>query len=286
MKAKLVLLLILIVLFAGFVGVKFFLLDKKNEVGQLKILSSPSASIFINNVAVGKTPFYDKYKVGDYILKLIPEGTATDTASWQGKINVYKNSLTYINRELGSSDISSAGEVLTVTKMEKAPSKVNLGEIYVETEPQGAIIYLDNDEKGVAPLILEEVVQGEHELSVFLPGFLRRTQKINVEPGYRINASFKLAIDLQAKTSLNKTTEAKPASASAEVTNAKNKVVIKETPTGWLRVREEPSINASESARVNPGEKFDLLDEQNGWYQIEYEAGKKGWISAEYASKE
>ncbi len=286
MKAKLVLLLILIVLFAGFVGVKFFLLDKKNEVGQLKILSSPSASIFINNVVVGKTPFYDKYKVGDYIIKLIPEGTATDTASWQGKIFVYKNSLTYINRELGSSDISSAGEVLTVTKMEKAPSKVNLGEIYVETEPQGAIIYLDNDEKGVAPLILEEVVQGEHELSVFLPGFLRRTQKINIEQGYRINASFKLAIDPQAKTSLNKTTETKPASASAEITNTKNKVVIKETPTGWLRVREEPSINASESARINPGEKFDLLDEQSGWYQIEYEAGKKGWISAEYASKE
>jgi hypothetical protein len=121
MKAKIVLLLILIVLFAGFVGVKFFLLDKKNEVGQLKILSSPSASIFINNVVVGKTPFYDKYKVGDYIIKLIPEGTATDTASWQGKIFVYKNSLTYINRELGVRIFLQQVKSLPLPRWKKLP---------------------------------------------------------------------------------------------------------------------------------------------------------------------
>ena len=149
MKAKLTLLFIFFILFIGYVAVKFFVLDKKAANGQLKIVSSPTTSVFINNVAVGKTPFYDKYKIGEYILKLIPEGTATETASWQGKINVYKNSLTYINRELGSSDISSAGEILTVTKMDKPAKNANYGEIYVETEPQGAIINLDNDEKGI-----------------------------------------------------------------------------------------------------------------------------------------
>ncbi len=287
MKGKLTLLLILVVLFVGFVGVRFFLLDKKNETGQLKIISSPTTSVFINNVAVGKTPFYDKYKTGDYILKLIPEGTATDTASWQGKIYVYKNSLTYVNRELGNSDISSAGEILTVTKMEKTPKKSNQGELYVETEPQGAIVYLDNDEKGVAPLILEEVIHGEHELSVFLPGFLRRTQKINIEAGYRVNVSFKLAIDPQAKSlSSSKITEDKIATESAETVSGTTKVIIKDTPTGWLRVREEPTINASESARVNPGDTFDLLEEKDNWYKIEYEKDKTGWISAEYAVKE
>jgi len=288
MKAKLTLLFVFAVLFVGFVTVKFFVLDNKNETGQLKIISSPTTSVFINNLAIGKTPFYDKYKTGDYILKLIPEGTATETASWQGKINIYKNSLTYVNRELGSTDISSAGEILTVIKMEKAPKKSNQGEVYVETEPQGAIIYLDNDEKGVAPLILEEVVQGEHELSVFLPGFLRRTQKINIEAGYRVNVSFKLAIDPQAKSSSSaKATEDKPSSPSAETeTTSENKITIKDTPTGWLRVREEPTINASEAARVNPGDKFDFLEEKDNWYKIEYEKGNFGWISSEYATKE
>jgi hypothetical protein len=78
-------------------------------------------------VAIGKTPFEDKLKVGEYLLKLIPEGNATDTASWQGKINIYKNTLTFVNRELGSSDVTSAGEIFTAVKMKKKPSNPNYG---------------------------------------------------------------------------------------------------------------------------------------------------------------
>lgn len=295
MKAKLTLLLIFIILFAGFVTIKFFILDKQSAYGQLRILSSPTTSVFINNISIGKTPFYDKYKVGEYILKLIPEGTATETASWQGKINVYKNSLTYVNRELGSSDIASAGEVLTVTKMTSPAKTSNMGEINVETEPQGAIINLDNDEKGVAPLMLQDVPRGEHELSVFMPGFFRRTQKINIEPGFRVNASFKLAIDqTQPKPSPAKTSEGKESTTSAQIKEGTS-VTVKETPTGWLRVRGEPSIDASESAKVKSGETYNLVDEKDNWYKIKYNGNAdglvegeftEGWISAEYASKE
>lgn len=278
MKSKFIVLLVLIALFALFVAIRFFILDSQNQFGNLKVISSPTASIFIDNVNAGKTPFKDKYKIGEYMLKLIPEGAATETASWQGKIKIYKNSLTYINRELGSSDVASAGEIFTVTKMEKRPSNSNFGEIYVETEPQGAIVYLDNEEKGIAPLILGDVLKDEHEISVFLPGFLRRTQKINIDPFYRVNASFKLAID-QLQAPAVKKNEATP-SASVK----KTQVTIKETPTGWLRVREEASLNASEAAKVKPGESYELLEEREGWYKIEYEKGKIGWISSEYST--
>ncbi|MBI5122380.1 PEGA domain-containing protein [Candidatus Roizmanbacteria bacterium] len=279
-KNKLSLLLILILLFAVFVGVRFFIFDKQNEYGKLKIISSPTASVFLNSNLIGKTPFEDKYKVGEYLLKLIPETTATDTASWNGKINIYKNSLTYVNRELGSSDITSSGEIFTTAKMTKKPQNAGSGEIYVETEPQGAIITLDSDEKGVAPAIMENVLRGDHELSVFMPGFFRRTQKVNVDPGYRVNAAFKLAIDQSSP--LAKVTEDKQATGSAKTT--KTKITIKDTPTGWLRVREEPSLNASESGKVNPGESFDLIDEQDGWYKIKID-GKEGWVSSTYSSK-
>ncbi|MEK7496441.1 MAG: PEGA domain-containing protein, partial [Patescibacteria group bacterium] len=182
MKSKLSLLLILVLLFVVFVTVRFFILDKQNEYGKIKIISSPTASIFLNSTFIGKTnvPFDEKYKVGEYLLKLIPETTATDTASWNGKINIYKNSLTYVNRELGSSDIASAGEIFTTVKMTKKPLNSESGEIYVETEPQGAIVTLDGDEKGVAPALMENVIRGDHELSDFMPGFFLRTQKINV----------------------------------------------------------------------------------------------------------
>lgn len=292
MKNKLSLLLILVLLFVVFVAVRFFIFDKQNEYGKLKIISSPTASVFLNSTLIGKTPYEDKYKVGEYLLKLIPETTATDTASWNGKINVYKNSLTYVNRELGSSDIASAGEIFTTAKMTKKPQSAGSGEVYVETEPQGAIITLDSDEKGVAPAIMENVLRGDHELSVFMPGFFRRTQKVNVDPGYRVNAAFKLAID--QSSSLESDDKTKVTSDSGNATN-KTYVKIRDNPQGWLRVRVDGSIDATESAKVKPGEKYEFLDEKTGWFKIKYNDNKdglvegdftEGWVSSEYSSKE
>lgn len=283
------LLLILVGLFIAFVVIRFFIFDRQNAYGRLKVVSSPGASVFLNNAIIGKTPFEDKYKVGEYLLKLIPEGTATDTASWSGKVNVFKNSLTYVNRELGSSDIASAGEIFTTEKMSAPPKNSNYGEIYVETEPQGAIVTLDNDEKGVAPLIMQDVLRGDHELSVFMPGFFRRTQKINVDPGFRVNAAFKLAID-QSQTSVNPTPKQATGSATTNITY----VTIDSNPQGWLRVRLDASVDATEAAKVKPGEKYEFLEEKTGWYKIKYNEnpdglveGKfdEGWVSAEYSTK-
>lgn len=284
MKGKLILLLILILLFAGFVAVRFFILDKQNVYGELKVISSPTASIFVNNVAVGKTPFVDKYKTGEYLLKLIPEGNATDTASWQGKIKIFKNVQTYVNREMGTSEITSAGEIFTVEKIQNKSIGSNFGEIQVETEPNGSIVYLDNEEKGVSPMLLADVPKGDHEVSVFMPGFFRRNQKINIVSGYLIRTNFKLSVDQSQKINGTKNEDVKTSSPSAILGGEKTTVVIKDTPTGFLRVREAPSLEASEAAQVKPGETFDFLDEKEGWYQIKYD-GKTGWISSVYSEK-
>ena len=66
----------------------------------------------------------------------------------------------------------------------------------------------------------------------------------------------------------------------------KSSILIKDTPTGFLRVREEPAITASEEARVKPGDQFDLLEENSGWFKIEYEKGKQGWVYSQYAEKQ
>lgn len=289
MRNKLTLLFILVGLFVAFVVIRFFVFDRQNAYGRLKVVSSPGASVFVNNAIIGKTPYEDKYKVGEYLLKLIPEGTATDTASWSGKVNVFKNALTYVNRELGSSDIASAGEIFTTEKMSSPPKNNSYGEIYVETEPQGAIVTLDNDEKGVAPLIMQDVLRGDHELSVFMPGFFRRTQKINVDPGFRVNAVFKLAID-QSQTSVP--TGKKEATGSAAIN--KTYVTIDNNPQGWLRVRLDATVDASEAAKVKPGEKYEFMEEKSGWYKIKYNDNAdglvegeftEGWVSAEYSTK-
>lgn len=75
------------------------------------------------------------------------------------------------------------------------------------------------------------------------------------------------------------------ASPSPAPSAAPQLVTITDTPTGWLRVRETPSSSAAEIARVLPGETYDLLDEDEGWYHIRLDAGRTGWISAQYAKK-
>lgn len=283
-------LIILVILFAFFIFIRFFILEKQNKSGRLRILSTPATTVFIDNVAVGKTPYEEKANVGEYIIKLIPDGEGATTAVWQSKVKVFQNSMTYINQDLKETEVTSAGEILTITKMDKKSFISQTGEVYVETEPNGVIVYLDNDEKGVSTLLLENVTRGDHEISVFMPGFIRRTQKINVEDGYRVNVHFKLALDPSNKT-LDKTLEEKrqEASEAAELAATPvplpTNILIGNTPTGFLRVRSEPTVSSSEIAQVRPGETYVLLEELNGWYKIKVNE-KEGWISAQYSTKQ
>jgi hypothetical protein len=285
MKGKLLLFIFLTLVFVIFLAIRFFTLNAQNQNGVLRAFSSPTTSIFLNNLHIGKTPFEDKVKVGEYILKLIPEGTATESASWQGKIKIYKNTKTYVNIELGSADLNTTGEVFSTRPIVDRKFKKGTGGIEIDTEPLGAIVYLDNDEKGVAPLLLVDVPEGEHELSVFMPGFFRRTQKINVDSGYQVNAFFKLAIDQTAQITSTKTTERKEAVASESAVLKKTYVVVKENELGYLRVREKPTIYSSEAARLKPGDKFEILDEDSGWFKINYDTDKEGWVSSLYVEK-
>jgi len=288
MKRKLLFLLLIFFIFAVVVGVKFFILNNSVKQGHIKIITSPSASVVINNQTKGKTPFETTLDEGEYLIKLIPNTSeASESATWSGKAKIFNNTLTYVNRELGIDDISSSGVIFSVKKMDKKPAKKNTGEIEIITEPDGAIVSLDNEEQGIAPVVLSEVPAGDHELSTYSPGFFRRSQKIRVEDGYRVIAEFKLAIDPTHKKVEKKDPEEieLEATKSAELAE-KFTVTINETGTGWLRVRFEPTLNASEAAKITPGKTFEVLEEKEGWYRIEYETGKMGWISSNYVSKQ
>ena len=218
--------------------------------------------------------------MGAALTAVVPDGVATQAASWQRKISLFSGSLTYVDVQLESTDIASWADVYWLTKLGTFNTSSGL---VVETEPSGALIYLDNDEKGVSPLTLDNVSKGGHELSVFMPGFSRRSKKITISSGYQLHAFIKLALDPSQKSQYT-IIEPTP-TAAASTTEPANTVHILDTPTGWLRVRDEPTLDASESARVNPGQRFELLDEQTGWYKIKIDDQKMGWISSEYAQK-
>ncbi|PJC34001.1 hypothetical protein CO051_00535 [Candidatus Roizmanbacteria bacterium CG_4_9_14_0_2_um_filter_39_13] len=292
MKRKLIVLGILLLLFVVFVLVRFFIFDNPGKTGRLKVLSSPTAGIFIDNAAIGKTPFETRLKPGEYVIKLIPEGEDTQTVSWSGKVVVKENTLTYVSREMGTTELTSAGEMLTIVKMQSSP-KGETGQVSIETEPTGAIVFLDNDEKGIAPLILDEVSSGDHELAVYLPGFFRRSQKINVVIGHVVKSAFKLGLDKTSKTLEEELDEkkkeasepagidAKDSTSVEKNSDSKKSLTILETQTGYLNVRKSPSISGEKITEVSPGDTYEYTEESGGWYFIDL-AEEDGWVSGDY----
>jgi hypothetical protein len=282
MKGKLKLIIILSITFVVFITGKLLLDITSNKEGRLHIESKPGAAVFLDNVMKGNTPYTGSQKQGEYMLKIVPDGVATQAASWQKKISIFAGSLTYVDVQLESTDIASWADLYWLTPLSGFNKSSGL---VVETEPSGALIYIDNDEKGVSPLTLENVAQGNHELSLFMPGFSRRSKKINISQGFQLHAFVKLALDPSQKSQYTIEEPPQLATAAASIKEPSNTVQILDTPTGWLRVREEPSLAGSESARVNPGQRFELVDEETGWVKIKIDNQKQGWVSSEYVKK-
>lgn len=76
-----------------------------------------------------------------------------------------------------------------------------------------------------------------------------------------------------------------PSSARTTILSEPTKpyALIKETGTGWLRVRSQASSAGEEVARVDVGGKYKYYSNLEGWLEIEYEVGKTGWVSGQYA---
>jgi len=260
----------------------------RNPSTALQINTAPAANIFMDGKMMGKTPYLNnQLKAGEYTLKLIPEVTDTPLSFWEGKVKLNPGVLTLIDYEFGATENVSSGEILT---LEKGKDKKKAG-LTVISNPDGAMVSVDGEMKGFTPITLEDISPGDHQILVSKEGFTEKQVKANAQGGYLLLANVKLAQEgvstvatpSGGPVSVTPTTSPVPQKTSTAVGG--HQVTIKETPTGWLRVRAEASTTSEEIARVNPGEQYPLLDEKDGWYQIEYETGKKGWISGQYATK-
>lgn len=297
-------------LIIGFVLVRF-LSNRGPKFGELRVDSQTPASIFLDNKNIGKTPYRDKVAAGEYTMKLVSDSTTSQLTSWQGKITVGQNLLTFVNANLSESDLSTA---IDIVWLEKITSKQS--ELSVTTSPDGATVLVDDVSRGVTPLSIQDLTAGDPSISVTNTGFLTRSIKIKTTAGYRVIANLKLALSgtPQVETSADeasssatmesptpktsttpkstpsvKTTGTPTPTPSSGASTSKDPekpyVLIKDTPTGFLRVRLEPSTSASEAGRVNPGEKYSLIDTKSSWYQIKFDGKNLGWVSGQYAEK-
>lgn len=278
--------------------------------GVLKINSTPAASIFLDNKLKGKTPLEERIEAGEYVVKLVPESPTQSASTWQGKITVAPNLLTYVNRDLAQSELLSAGEVLWLEKITSKQSEITL-----TTVPDGAAVLLNDESKGTTPLALTDVTPGDYTVTVTSPGFLARTLKIRTTAGFKLNAVMQLALSPVSQTPVIEQTASPTAIPSPSITGTvtptptkaikasptqgatvsgavtadppKPFVIIKDTPTGFLRVREEPQTGSKELSQVQPGEKFTYSDvfENGAWFKIKYDGTNSGWVSGQYVEK-
>lgn len=260
--------------------------------GALQISTTPKATVFIDGTQVGVTPFFDdKLKSGEHTVRLVPEATTDSLVSWEGKVNLTPGILTAINRNFATSEAFSSGEIIWLEKI----SSRDKSSLSVISTPDQAVVKVDGEPKGFSPVLVENLSPGSHQLIVGTPGYEERTISAKTVAGYKLIVNVQLAQKIEGieeatpsaqlgpspspKASPTPKTTPKPTVTPPE----KPYVLIKETPTGWLRVRMEPSVSATEAAKVNPGEMFPYLNEEkSGWLKIEYEEGKEGWVSGVY----
>ena len=68
-----------------------------------------------------------------------------------------------------------------------------------------------------------------------------------------------------------------------DITESTAMVMITPNSVGFLRVREQPTTTSKELTKVETGTSFPLLEESKGWYKIEFDDGKQGWVSGIYS---
>lgn len=292
MKRKFLFLVLLIIIVVGVAFLIKTLTGGGTKQGELRVDSSPAASIFLDNKNIGRSPYTDKVTSGSFVLKLVPDSTTSPKAPWEGKIVVGPSLLTYVNADLSDSELSSAVDILW---LEKISSKN--AELSVTTNPDGATVLIDDSTRGVTPLSIADITPGDHTITVTSIGFLTRSLKIKMTPGYRLIITMKMGLSPGGSTATASATPApkpsgkvtptpKTATSSATVSDPERPfLTVKDTPTGFLRVRVEPNTSATEAARINPGDKFHIEDTQNGWYEIKYDGVSIGWVSGTYVTK-
>lgn len=257
-------------------GVGLFLIGyfKPKGAGVL-IETSPLATVFIDNVQVGRSRYEATKDPGEVVIKLVPESNQTALTPYETKVTLTSGIQTVIRREFGTTSDEESGEIISFEKTNGSETSLS-----VVSLPDAAQISIDGATRGFAPYKTSSIVPGEHQLIVSAGGYREKILSVRTQEGYKLTAVVKLAKDINAT----------PIPTPESQDNASEQVTLVEilsTPTGFLRVRNEPSTLASEVAQVKPGEKYLFIeqDEKTGWFKIEYQKGKEGWVTNQYSKK-
>ncbi|MCL4418915.1 SH3 domain-containing protein [Patescibacteria group bacterium] len=265
--------LIAIIAFSALV----YLLNQKSGKGALQVTSTPQSKVYLDGKFIGTTSLCkceasNMLQVGDYTIQLIPvEG---DSSPFQEKITINKSTLTVVDKTFGAGGTSQS----SIISLSPLADKKRI-ELLVISFPEKANVFLDNNPVGITPLRLKDITESDHDLKLTKDGYIDKLVKIRTTQGFQLKSVVFLGVNPNVASASGQ------ASATSSATPAVSEVIILDTPTGFLRVRESNSLGSSEIDKVNPGDTFDLVSEKEDWFEIKLKNGKTGWVSTQYAKK-
>lgn len=306
---KLLLFLLPLVFAAMTFGIFLFLFSKNfSSTGALQVTANTKSKVYVDGKLLGETPlckceYPNTLPTGNYTIRIVADSGTVDP--FEQKITVEKSVLTVVDRTF-SGATTSEGSIISLKSLHGDRAI----EVFINSFPDKAQVLLDKNVSGQTPLLLKNLTASDHDLTIEKNGYKVKTIHIHAVSGYRLLTTAFLAIDPNA---VSASSEASPSAfaipsisisppalptttpsvtpkvtekLSPSVTPAPGTILILDTPTGYLNVRENAGTGSKIVGKINPGDTFTPLDEQNGWYEIKLSDGTVGWISGAYAKKE
>ena len=256
----------------------------RSQKGALQVTSSPGSKVYLDNKYIGATPLSktdpsDMIQAGNYTIRLVPINASL--SEYQEKITISTGILTVVDRKFKKGALSE-GYVISLTPL----SDKNKAELEVISFPTDAKIELDANEIGKTPFLYKKPTESDHLLKINKNGYKEKIVRIRTPKGYRLTVIAYLGIISGTEEAVPPTKTPLSPTPSPSPTAGAAKVLILNTPTGFLRVRASYNITAAIVTTVSPGDTFPLLGEQDGWLEIKLTDGRSGWISSQYAKKQ
>lgn len=231
----------------------------------LRVDAAEAGLVSIDKKQVGSTPWQDEnLSVDDHLVEITAEGSQS-ARLWQGVVKLNEGTLAVVNRDLGDDQAHSSGEVITLE-----PGK---GAVVI-SNPTGSDVEIDGKMSGKTPLSVGDLVPGEHMFVLSHSNYLKRSLRVNLADNFLININVDLAVSEPDLTNV----------AVAPI-SANQRVIVKKTPTNFLRVRAEANQNSIEVERVLPGDSLVLLEELPNWDRVRLADGKEGYVSSSFVDK-
>jgi hypothetical protein len=139
------------------------------------VANPPGAHIFLNDKLKGISPLeISSISGGKYDLKFTLIGYET----WQKCIEIPEGQKLTINANL--------------IKNETVIKPPSYGEIFINSSPNGAAIFIDSQYHGTTPTKIRDILVGTHEITLNLSGHEKFSKTITIQPGKNADLNEKL----------------------------------------------------------------------------------------------